>query len=54
MLENETVIVDNVEYIATNVTATTFEINATVSTFESVTWKPFEDLNLPIKERVFA
>lgn len=52
--EGETVTVDNIEYTAANVTATTFDIVTSETAFSSASWEPFQDLNMPQKETVFA
>lgn len=52
--DGDTVTVDSIEYAAANVTATTFDITTTETAFSSAAWYPFQDLKMPIKERVFA
>ena len=55
MIVGDIVTIDGLEYSVTAVADPYFEISTfTVTSFENVSWEPFKDLNLPIKERVFA
>lgn len=54
LADGDTVTVDNIEYAAANVTATTFDITAASVSYSVASWQPFQDLKMPQKERVFA